>query len=221
MLVDKLRAEHALFMRLQLEKNWMFALIEQFKYYDVKHTSKIYAMSDKVYLCVKNIKSIQSSKKLDYKYYEFYTVSIFINKQFYRLNFSFNMTKIHNVFHVFLLESCKKLAEKKHALSIYVDDEKQWKIKHILNFRKHYDKLQYYIKWLDWDDIHNEWLDVKNMNNANNLIADYHEKYFEQISNERIAKKRRKITRWCCKDITLFNFFSRKIFIDFNKNVKR
>jgi hypothetical protein len=31
------------------------------------------------------------------------------------------------------------------------------------------------------------------MNNANDFIVDYHEKYSEQISNERIAKKRRKI----------------------------
>jgi hypothetical protein len=59
------------------------------------------------------------------------------------------------------------------------------------------------------------------MNNANDLIIDYHKKYSEQISNERIARKRRKTIRWCCKDITLFNFFSRKIFIDFNENAKR
>jgi hypothetical protein len=125
MLAVKLRAEHALSMRLQLEKSWMFASIEQFKYYDAKHTSKIYAVSDKVYLCVKNIKSTRSLKKLDYKYYEFYTISMLINKQFYRLNLSFNMRKIHNVFHVFLLESCKELAERKHASFIYVDDEEQ------------------------------------------------------------------------------------------------
>ncbi len=102
----------------------MFASIEQFKYYDAKHTSKIYAMSDKVYLCVKNIKSTRSSKKLDYKYYESYTISMLINKQSYRLNLSLNMRKIHNVFHVFLLKSCKELAEREHALFIYVNDEK-------------------------------------------------------------------------------------------------
>ncbi len=93
-------------------------------------------MSDKVYLCVKNIKSIQSSKKLDYKYYEFYTISVFINKQFYRLNFSFNMKKIHNVFYVSLLESCKELAEKKHASFIYVDEKKTMKNKTYFKFAK-------------------------------------------------------------------------------------
>ncbi len=136
MLAVKLRAEHALSMRLQFEKSWMFASTKQFKYYDAKNTSKIHAMSDKVSLCVKNIKSIQSSKKLDYKYYEFYTISVFINKQFYRLNFSFNMKKIHNVFYVSLLESCKELAEKKHASFIYVDEKKTMKNKTYFKFAK-------------------------------------------------------------------------------------
>jgi hypothetical protein len=105
------------------------------------------------------------------------------------------MRKIHNVFHVFLLESCKDLAEKKQTSLIYVNDEKQWKIKQILNSRKYRKKFQYYIKWLNWDDIHNEWLNTNNMNRTNNLIVEYHKKYFEQMTNKRIAKKRRKITR--------------------------
>jgi DNA-dependent RNA polymerase auxiliary subunit epsilon len=74
---------------------------------------------------------------------------MFINKQSYRLKLSINMRKIHNVFHVFLLESCKDLAENEQTSFIYVDDEKQWKIKQILNSRKYREKLQYYIKWLD------------------------------------------------------------------------
>ncbi len=125
----KLRAKQALFMRLQLEKSWLFVSAEQSKYYDAKHISKVYAIEDKMYLCVKNIKSIKSSKKLDYKYYESYKINMFINKQSYRLKLSANMKKIHNVFHVFLLEFCKDLAEKKQTSFIYVNDEKQWKIK--------------------------------------------------------------------------------------------
>jgi transcription elongation factor len=79
-LAVKLRAKQALFMRLQFEKSWMFVSAKQFKYYDAKHTSKIYAIEDKVYLCVKNIRSIRSSKKLDYKYYESYKINMLINK---------------------------------------------------------------------------------------------------------------------------------------------
>jgi hypothetical protein len=109
----KLRAKQTLFMRLQFEKSWLFVSAEQSKYYDAKHISKVYAIEDKMYLCVKNIRSIRSSKKLDYKYYESYNINMLINKQSYRLKLSANMRKIHNVFHVFLLKFCKDLAEKK------------------------------------------------------------------------------------------------------------
>jgi hypothetical protein len=102
----------------------MFVLIKQFKYYDVKHISKIYTIKNKVYLCVKNIKSIQLSKKLDYKYYESYKINMFINKQLYRLKLFVNIKKIHNVFHVFLFEFCKKFVKKKQTSFIYVNDEK-------------------------------------------------------------------------------------------------
>jgi hypothetical protein len=194
-LAAKLCAKQALFMRLQLEKSWMIVSAEQFKYYDAKHTSKIYAIENKVYLCAKNIRSTRSSKKLDYKYYESYKISMLIDKQSYRLKLFANMRKIHNVFHVFLLESCKDLAEKKQTSFIYVNDEKQWKIEQVLNSRKYREKLQYYIKWLNWDDIHNEWLNANNMRHASDLIVKYHEKYSEQMTNERIARKRRKTTR--------------------------
>ncbi len=50
---------------------------------------------------------------------------MFIKKQSYCLNFLFSMKKIHNVFHVFLLEFCKDLAKKKYAFFIYINDEEQ------------------------------------------------------------------------------------------------
>jgi hypothetical protein len=113
MLAIKLRAKQTLFMRLQFEKSWMSVSAKQFKYYNAKHISKIYAIENKIYLCAKNIKSTRSSKKLDYKYYKLYKRNMFINKQSYRLKLFVNMRKIHNVFHVLLLEFCKDFAEKK------------------------------------------------------------------------------------------------------------
>jgi hypothetical protein len=194
-LATKLRVKQTFFVRLQFKKNWVFISIKQFKYYEAKHTWKIYVIENKVYLCVKNIKSTRSSKKLDYKYYESYKINMFVNKQLYCLKLFDNMKKIHNVFHVFLLEFCKDFAEKKQTSFIYVNDEKQWKIKQILNSRKYREKFQYYIKWLNWDDIYYKWLNVNNINHANNLIVEYHEKYFEQMTNKHIARKRCKTIR--------------------------
>jgi hypothetical protein len=64
-LATKLRAKQALFMRLQFEKNWMFVSAEQFKYYDAKHISKIYAMRDKMFMRQKHqINSIVKKARL-------------------------------------------------------------------------------------------------------------------------------------------------------------
>jgi hypothetical protein len=52
-------------------------------------------------------------------------MNMFINKQSYRLKLSINMSKIHNVFHVFLFEFCKDFAKKKYASFIYINNEEQ------------------------------------------------------------------------------------------------
>jgi hypothetical protein len=79
-----------------------------------------------IYFCVKNIKSIKSFKKLDYKYYELYAISMLVDKIFYRLNLLVNMKKIHNVFHISLLKSHNsEVNDEKQASLIDIDDEEQ------------------------------------------------------------------------------------------------
>jgi hypothetical protein len=77
----------------------------QVKYYNLKHISMIYNVDDKMLLNVKNIIFTKSFKKLNYKYYNSYEIIELIEKQVYKLKLSFLLKKIHNVFHVFLLES--------------------------------------------------------------------------------------------------------------------
>jgi hypothetical protein len=79
-----------------------------------------------MYLCVKNIKSTRFFKKLDYKYYDSYEIEKLIDKQAYKLILLKNMRKIHNVFHVSLLESYKEsLEDAKSSLFIIIEDEDQ------------------------------------------------------------------------------------------------
>ena len=46
------------------------AIKQQAKYYNAKHKSQSYKIEDMVYFNSKNIKLMQLSKKLDYKYYK-------------------------------------------------------------------------------------------------------------------------------------------------------
>jgi hypothetical protein len=145
-----------------------------------------------MYLCVKNIKSTRLFKKLNYKYYDFYEIEKLINEQAYKLILFKNMRKIHNVFHVFLLESYKEnLENAKSSFFIIIEDEDQWKVQDNLNTKKFHDKMQYYVRWLNYDDTHNQWISTQDMN-ASELIAKYFKKYSKHADDDRASKRRRR-----------------------------
>jgi hypothetical protein len=52
----------------------------QAKYYDEKHTFRIFNVEDKILLNFKNIHIFKSLKKLDHKYYELFKIEEFIEK---------------------------------------------------------------------------------------------------------------------------------------------
>jgi hypothetical protein len=85
----------------------------------------IYNVDDKMLLNVKNIIFTKSFKKLNYKYYDSYEIIESIEKQVYKLKLLFLLKEIHNVFHVFLLESY--LYDSARTLELFsiieVDDE--------------------------------------------------------------------------------------------------
>jgi hypothetical protein len=70
--ITKLRDQ--LYKRLKETRN------NQAKYYDEKHTSRIFNVEDKILLNFKNIHIFKSSKKLDHKYYESFEIEKLIEK---------------------------------------------------------------------------------------------------------------------------------------------
>ena len=82
--VDTLAAkgyvEELLQIRKNLEAQWQSVVVDQAKYYDKKYKPRQFAVSQKVWLSGKNIKSIWLSKKLDYKFYRLYKIINAIRK---------------------------------------------------------------------------------------------------------------------------------------------
>ena len=66
--------------------------------------------------------------------------------------------KIHNVFHVSLLEPCKQSVEGNVSLPppIVVDGKEKFEVEEISDSRVCHGKLQYLIKWLGYSDTDNE-----------------------------------------------------------------
>jgi hypothetical protein len=171
------------------ETRWKQALNKAERNYNKKKTQIEFKINDKVFLNAKNIISIKSFKKLDYKYYDFYTISESINKISYKLNFSSIMKDIHDVFHVFFLKLANEKNDETSSL-IWVEDEKQWEIEKIVDKRIRKNRTSYLIKWFEYSHSNNEWVKEENMNNVKKAI----EKFLKSSTkNDKCVNRRR---RW-------------------------
>lgn len=124
-----------------------------------------------MYLKVKNIKSTRPSKKLDLKYYGPYEVEMPVGKQAYHLRLPKGFRKVHNVFHVSLLEPCDNEREAQaEPPPIEVNGEELWELQEILNSRLHYGKLQYLFRWLGFSEADDQWLSVDGLEAAQDSL---------------------------------------------------
>ena len=143
-------------MRGKLEAQVKKAVKAQAKYYNAKHKPRPYDVEDIVYLNSKNIISTWLLKKLDFKFYKPYKVEVPIGKQAYRLKLLLNM-KIHNVFHISLLEPGRDWDSTKTApFSVIINNNKKYEVKEILDSRHYYGKLKYLVKWLEYSASNNQ-----------------------------------------------------------------
>jgi hypothetical protein len=107
MLTTRFKVLKITILKNQIYKCLKKAKKNQIKYYDEKHTLRIFNVEDKILLNFKNIHTLKSYKKLDHKYYESFEMQDLVEKQTYKFSL-FHTFRIHNVFHVFLLKSFKR-----------------------------------------------------------------------------------------------------------------
>jgi len=170
---------------------WFLALIKQvltkvrvtMKKQTDKHRKKmIYKIDDMMFLNSRNITISRSSKKLDDKMLEFFKILIEIEHAYW-LKLSLTM-KIHSEFALNLLQldSKNSLNEQWNESSdfIVIDDEDEWKMKNILNF-KHYEwdkQLQYHVNWKEYNvDLHWYNVDESEFKECLKIINNFHEWY--------------------------------------------
>jgi hypothetical protein len=136
-------------LRDQLYKRLKETRKNQAKYYDEKHTFRIFNVEDKILLNFKNIHTSKSFKKLDHKYYKSFEMQDLVDKQTYKFSL-FHTFRIHNVFHVFLLKSFKRrFDEVITSFSIMINEKRHDEVKLILNSKLYRKRLQYLVKWLN------------------------------------------------------------------------
>jgi hypothetical protein len=173
---------------------WLLALIKQtlarirvtIKKQIDKHRKKmIYKIDDMMFLNSRNIMITRSSKKLNDKMLESFKILTEIEHA-YRLKLS-STIKIHSKFALNLLwlNSKDSLKEQwnESSDSIVIDDEDEWKMKNILNFRHYRKRLQYRVNWKDYDvDLHWYNVDENEFEDCLKIINDFHQKYSNKSS---------------------------------------
>ncbi len=143
-----------------------------------KHRKKInYKIELKMFLNERNIITARSFKKLDDK-----MLDSFINLDLVDSSYKLKLLKsmhVHDVFHSDLLCSVvdNLLSDQKNEFSdsIVINDENEWKINDILNSCWYWRRLQYRVKWNDYDNDFNWYnADDDEFMNTQKIIDDFH-----------------------------------------------
>ncbi len=146
-----------------------------------KHRKKInYEIKSKMFLNERNIVTARLFKKLNDKMLDSFKITDSVDF-FYKLKLSDTM-RIHDVFHSELLCSAvnNSLSDQKNELSksIVINDENEWKIDDILNSRWYQRRLQYQVKWKNYDNDLNWYnADDDKFMNTQNIVDDFHIQY--------------------------------------------
>ncbi|KAG0593965.1 hypothetical protein M758_UG035900 [Ceratodon purpureus] len=144
------------------------------------------SVGDKVWLLRRNLKTRRPSDKLDYRRLGPFPVVKQINKVAYRLELLASM-KIHPVFHVSLLEPYKestlpgRVQEPPHAIEIEGDEE--FEVSEILDSCIHRRRLEYLVHWHGYDISKRTWKPASNLQNAPEMIQEFHRQYPQKPRN--------------------------------------
>jgi hypothetical protein len=136
--------------RWEMVDRWKEAALTQIANADQGKQLKEYAVSDKLWLSAKNIRTIRLSKKLDLKYYRPFPITEQIGKLAYRLKLGDSVVHIHPVFYFSLLEPCPlsvRVSAHESGAQLKVEDEEQeWVMEDMENSCVWSLELQYLVK---------------------------------------------------------------------------
>ena len=138
---------------------------------------QVFNIGDIVWLLGCNLKTWWLNKKLDFKFIGPFKVKDRVRTQAYCLELP-HMIKVHPVFHVSLLKSCKgSNYPDKHPPPEVIGDKEEYEVEKILDSCCQCEHVQYLVKWKGYPNCDNQWEPPANLGNAEDILQDFLLKY--------------------------------------------
>jgi hypothetical protein len=146
-----------------------------------RHPDPVLNPGDTVWLKRKNIRTTRPSSKLDHKQIGPYTILERVGSRAYKLDLP-TTVKHHPVFHISLLEPTTNTKpilghQQPPPPPVIVNEHQEWEVEEILDSRRHRNRLQYRVKWIDFHDPDKTWYPAKNLENSPDLVRQFHTQY--------------------------------------------
>jgi transposase InsO family protein len=164
--------------RSQLAEQWRKANETQSLYYNKKHQPITFARKQLVMLSTKNLRLKGEKRKLAPRRVGPFKVLEKIGKQAYRLALPEKYSRIHNVFHVSLLEPWHPQKEERNSAETMPfpdleDEDNQWELEEVRDKQTQQGEAYYLVKWKGWPSEYNQWVTEEDMANATAAIRKY------------------------------------------------
>ena len=180
----KERAEEIVTLRRKLEDSWRRTKETQTKWYNKNHIKTAFKVGEKVLLSSKNIKTIRSSQKLDHRFLGPFEITKKVGSQAYELDLPLKYNRIHNVFHVSLLEPYHQ-REGSETIVIQPDlkdEEGEYEVEQILARRIRRNKKEWLVRWAGYSPADDQWLSKEDLEGCWELVQEFDSKYPEDTT---------------------------------------
>jgi hypothetical protein len=145
-----------------------------------RNKAPAFKIGNKVWLLRRNIKTNRPCDKLDYRRLGPFVVQKQINPVAYRLELPAAM-KVHPVFHVSLLEPYRESSfpgrVQSPPPSIEIENHEEYEVDKILDSRRRWGKLEYFVHWSGYDVNERTWEPAENLANAPAKVQEFHQRY--------------------------------------------
>jgi transposase InsO family protein len=161
-------------LREKLAENWQRATESQAKYYNAHHKPMEFKQKDLLLLSTKNLKLKLPSRKLTPRYIGPFRVLQRVGNQAYRLALPEQYSRIHNVFHVSLLEPWRKSKSDGNTTESMpmpdLEETDEWEVEEIKEEKCIRGTNYFLLKWKDWPSEYNQWVPEEDMENAKDIM---------------------------------------------------